>query len=261
MLRSVREYDRVLAVDAGKAPRLPDFADKESDDSSADEKLKKVKRKKKKKKKKDKASDDDSDSSVESDGKVDDLQMSVEELQKLSRNPREVLLKKLGDRKKKPKFKLPKNAKYMVAAPLLAKCYATQGSNVYKTIYEIAEKKGLLTHPMMDLVLCYCRSVDQFVMEEGGNALDSEGLEMMMRKIYGWWKATETVSCRADWEKPAGGKPGWESKVDESLMKEYDFTLPRDDTSLSLDGADKEVGGRLKNRALITKHLSSASKG
>ena len=157
-------------------------------------------------------------------------------------------------------MKLPKGTKMKVAKKLLARFFATPGATVYKGFYEWASRKGALkSHHVVD-ALPFAKTADTMVGDPRVNLLDSESLELVMRKLYAVMKAYEEVTCEADWSRPANAKATWESKVREDLIPEYDFLVYDGTYDFADDVADAEVGQRLKSRALITKHLTGHKK-
>eukprot|EP00972_Heterocapsa_arctica_P076194 11241308-Heterocapsa_arctica.AAC.1 len=77
----------------------------------------------------------------------------------------------------------------------------------------------------------------------------------MCRRIYALKKAFENVKTANDWRQPKGaGAAKWKSKVRWDLANEIDIRALSGDVE-SLPGIDKELQGRLKERALLNKYV------
>ena len=85
--------------------------------------------------------------------------------------------------------------------------------------------------------------------------VNEEAVELMVRKLWGFIKSFDAVQARRDWEVPKGGAPrGWTSKVNFEVLPEYDV-MTASDLLPQTTGTDGELRRRLKERALLQKHL------
>jgi hypothetical protein len=261
MLDAARAYDEVVAKDSGKErPSIGARLGLGDDDEEEVEKSKRQRRRDKRRKKKKNKRDalDSSDSEPTSDEGSDQDAEQMTRLKELARNPREVLMKKLeANPNPKYAFRLPKNTKAHVARTLLAMFFASPGGTVYKGFLEWAEKRGAKDHPEVLAALPFAKTADRMILETPDRGLlESESIELIMRKVYGVMKRLDRVRVRGDWEKPSGSGNGWVSKEDLSIQKEIDFLGPEED-GFTLEAVDTELGKRLKAKALIAKHLNA----
>ena len=85
------------------------------------------------------------------------------------------------------------------------------------------------------------------------------GCEIIARRIYALKKAFENVRNAIDWRQPkgvAGSK--WKSKVRWDFANEIDLRALSGEVE-ALPGVDKELQGRLKDRAFLMKHVGQAA--
>ena len=89
--------------------------------------------------------------------------------------------------------------------------------------------------------------------------INSEATELMTRKLFGTMKAFGEVKSRKDWEAPKGGGPkGWKSRVNQDVLKEHD-SLGDDPLLIIIPGTEGELRSRLKEQALLRKHLAGST--
>jgi len=257
LLARLKEHQDVLADDQGTdkkilkdAPEKKKHKDKKKEsglvDDSDDEDaaLKGVK-------------DSDEDSESESDS---EYAVTLEHLKREARNPRKVLLKRLEKVKKKVPWRLKHGFKTRVGPTMLAKYYSN-GGNMVRGVQSWIQRKGLKGCPTAENMLPVARSCDKMVMDLDApdDIINSELLELLLRQLYGTFKAFERVKGKTDWDRPAGdNKKSWVSKVNQTMLDEFNF-LVEDDEEPTVPGVDKELSGRLKLRALLNKNLTSIS--
>ena len=93
--------------------------------------------------------------------------------------------------------------------------------------------------------------------ENDGGIINLETVEVLARKMYGGQLSFSRVKERADWEKPKNAPAQWRSKFAPQLAEEYDIAAVDAEDVAPVDKADRGVQSRLKNRALVSKHLGS----
>ena len=236
------------------------------------ERVEEQKDRKKKKKKKDKDFDSSSDSdgpppiasdvsSDSDDDKSDDVSLSIEQLKQESRNPRKVVLRRLSALSKKTQWRLKHGLKERVAPTLVARAYK-RGGSVLKLVLQFILDHHLEGCPDWEPLKTVARSMDKMIMDPNcsdDSVINSEILELLARKIYGHLKGYERVKTKDDWRRPSSASnKAWTSLVNTALIKEYD-QLEDDELIPDIAGADSEVRGRLKTKALFNKHAAPSS--
>ena len=93
------------------------------------------------------------------------------------------------------------------------------------------------------------------------NAINTEGVEIICRRLHGIRRAFGNVKRQADWKQPRGqGGQKWKSKVNWELCDQYDIRA-LDAEELIIPDADEEVRHRLERMALFQKYLDKANVG
>jgi hypothetical protein len=266
LLARLKEHKVVLAEDQGSAKKGPGASPGAASDIE-------IANKKKKKHKKGKGSllvdDSDDEDSAEKGEKTDsdeastsesdaDYAVTLEHLKREARNPRQVLLKRLEKVKKKVPWRLKHGFKTRVGPTMLAKYYAN-GGNMVRGVQAWIQRKGLKGCVTAENMLPVARSCDKMVMDLDApdDIINSELLELLLRQLYGTFKAFEKVKQRTDWERPASANnKTWVSRVNQTMIDEFNF-LVEDDEEPSVPGVDKELSGRLKLKALLNKNLTT----
>jgi len=106
-------------------------------------------------------------------------------------------------------------------------------------------------------MLLMCMVLDKSLLEDP-NYVNTERCEIVCRRIYALKKAFDGVRSASDWRQPKGAAASkWKSKVRWDLANEIDMRALAAETE-SLPTVDKELQGRLKERALLTKYVENA---
>jgi len=222
----------------------------------------KVEKVKKKKKKSDEDEDEnDSDSEDEADvssgdGSDFELKSDMARLEDEAKNPRTEMLKKLRSLKKRVTWRLAGGRRARVAPRYLARLYSGASTAVEKIRKWIA-KKDLKGCAAAEALLQLAYLLDRMVKERNHEMVNLESVEVICRRMYGTQLSYKNVRDRADWERPKNLPNGhkWASKVTPELLAEYDVLKEDEEDVPAITPADREVRGRLKQRALLSKHL------
>jgi hypothetical protein len=154
---------------------------------------------------------------------------------------------------------LPANVEERVAAPLLVQIFSVHPSATAMANRWVQEKELQRNHVAHEMLLM-CMVLDKSLMGPA-DFVTSEGCEIMCRRIYALKKAFENVKTANDWRQPKGaGAAKWKSKVRWDLANEIDIRALAGDVE-SLPGIDKELQGRLKERALLNKYVDQVTAG
>ena len=125
-------------------------------------------------------------------------------------------------------------------------------------IFKIIEKKQLTGCREADTSRTAAKGRNTPMLDDSqpDDIVNSELFELLCRRIYGSSQGVSTVQTQADWERPSGSNPkAFNSKINFGLIKEFDLLDDDDDVS-SEPAANREIRGRLKDRALFSKHTS-----
>ena len=202
--------------------------------------------------------DDTTSSSATSDDdeEAEELKRELDQMKRLARSAKRELLRKVKRHKRKVPWALPRGYAKRLAPTFLLGAYK-DGKTVIDLIEKFGDKKDLTGHHLYDTLLLVARAIHEKVMDEAEpEMINSEATELLVRKLYGTIKAFDLVESCKDWEVPKGGAPrGWKSKVNYDVIREYD-SLADDSLGVAVPASGAELRRRLKDQALLRKHLS-----
>ena len=202
--------------------------------------------------------DDKAAEGADDDDGEEEIRQELEQMKRLARSAKKEMLRKAARYRRKVPWKLPRGWKKRLALPFLLHAHR-DGKSVTELILRLEEAKELKGHPNLDVMKALARALDLKVMDEAArDMVNEEAVELMVRKLWGFIKSFDAVQSRKDWETPKGGAPrGWKSKVNFEVLAEYDV-MTASDLLPQTTGTDGELRRRLKERALLQKHLSGA---
>ena len=173
------------------------------------------------------------------------------------RDPRERVLEQLEGLKPAVDWSLPANVSERVAPPLLVQIFSTHPSATQVAQRWVQDKQLERNHVAHEMLLM-CMVLDKSLLSVR-DFVNTEGCEIIARRIYALKKAVENVRAVNDWRQPKGAAGSkWKSKVRWDLANEIDLRALSGELE-ALPGVDKELQGRLKDRALLTKYVEQAA--
>ena len=173
------------------------------------------------------------------------------------RDPRERVLEQLEGLKPAVDWSLPANISERVAPPLLVQIFSTHPSATQMAQRWVQDKQLERNHVAHEMLLM-CMVLDKSLLSVR-DFVNTEGCEIIARRIYALKKAFENVRNANDWRQPKGAAGSkWKSKVRWDLANEIDLRALSGEVE-ALPGVDKELQGRLKDRALLTKYVDQAA--
>ena len=118
----------------------------------------------------------------------------------------------------------------------------------------MAEKELETCHAAQEYLLL-CMILDK-LLKNNEDMINSEGAEIICRRLHGLQLAFAEVRRLSDWKQPKGqAGQKWRSKVQWDLCAQYDVRS-LDEQELQIPAADEEVRLRLEKKALFNKHLT-----
>ena len=154
-------------------------------------------------------------------------------------------------------WSLPANVSERVAPPLLVQIFSTHPSATQMAQRWVQDKQLERNHVAHEMLLM-CMVLDKSLLSVR-DFVNTEGCEIIARRIYALKKAFENVRNASDWRQPKGAAGSkWKSKVRWDLANEIDLRALSGEVE-ALPGVDKEFQGRLKDRALLTKYVDQAA--
>ena len=165
------------------------------------------------------------------------------------RDPRERILEQLQGLKPTVDWSLPANISERVAPPLLVQIFSTHPSATQMAQRWVQDKQLERNHVAHEMLLM-CMVLDKSLLSVR-DFVNTESCEIIARRIYALKKAFENVRNAHDWRQPKGAAGSkWKSKVRWDLANEIDLRALSGEVG-ALPGVDKELQGRLKDRALL----------
>ena len=203
--------------------------------------------------------DEEAEGGDDRDDGEEEMRQELEQMKRLARSAKKEMHRKAARYRRKVPWKLPRGWKKRLALPFLLHAHR-DGKSVSELILRLEETKDLKGHPNLDVMKALARALDLKVMDEAAKEMvNEEAVELMVRKLWGFIKSFDAVQARRDWEVPKGGAPrGWKSKVNFEVLSEYDV-MTASDLLPQTTGTDGELRRRLKERALLQKHLHGAA--
>ena len=190
-------------------------------------------------------------------GATSGSEIAVGALRDALRDPREKVLEQLEGIKSKVEWSLPANVSERVAPPLLVQVFSQHPSCSAMASRWIQEKQLERNHVAHEMVLV-CMVMDKSLLSNQ-DFVNTEGCEILARRIYALKKAFENVKNANDWRQPKGaGAAKWKSKVRWDLANEIDLRALTGDME-SIPSVDKELQARMKERALLHKYVDQAA--
>ena len=171
------------------------------------------------------------------------------------RDPHERVLEQLEGLKPAVDWSLPANVSERVAPPLLVQIFSTHPSATQMAQRWVQDKQLERNHVAHEMLLM-CMVLDKSLLSVR-DFFNTEGCEIIARRIYA--NAFENVRNASDWRQPKGAAGSkWKSKLRWDLANEIDLRALSGEME-ALPGIDKELQCRLKDRALLTKHVGQAA--
>eukprot|EP00972_Heterocapsa_arctica_P038865 5726972-Heterocapsa_arctica.AAC.1 len=151
---------------------------------------------------------------------------------------------------------MPANLTEGAAPPFLMQIFSAHPSAAAMAQRWAQEKQLERNHVAREMILM-CMVLDKSLMSDK-DFVNSEGCEIISRRIYALKKAFEQVRTAGDWRQPRGAAASkWKSKVRWDLANEIDMRALSGEVE-SLPGVDKGLQTRLKESALLSKHVDQA---
>ena len=180
----------------------------------------------------------------------------VARLKEALRDPRERVLGQLERYQKDAQWTLPGNLSEKVAPHLLLQIFSVYPSAAAMGNRWIQDKQLERNHVAHEMLLM-CMVLDKSLLEDP-NYANTESCEIICRRVYALKKAFEAVRTANDWRQPKGAQASkWKSKVRWDLANEIDMRALCAETE-SLPAVDRELQGRLKERALLSKYVDNS---
>ena len=162
------------------------------------------------------------------------------------RDPRERVLEQLEGLKPAVDWSPPANVSERVAPPLLVQIFSTHPSATQMAQWWVQDKQLERNHVAHEMLL-RCMMLDKSLLSVR-DFVNTEGCEIIARRIYALKKAFENVRNASDWRRPKGAAGSkWKSKVRWDLANEIDLRALSGEVE-ALPGVDKELQGRRKDR-------------
>jgi hypothetical protein len=172
------------------------------------------------------------------------------------RDPKEKLIENLEKLTGTVSWRLPAGSSQRVAPSFLVKVFKNHGSVTSFTHKLIADKQ-IDKHPVAKELRTLSMVIDRFVVEQP-TFLETQGCEMLARRLYAIKRAFREVHHLGDWKAPKGAGAGkWRSKIRWDLAEEIDWqTLEAEDEDVP--EVELELQARVKDKFLMAKALGSA---
>ena len=188
----------------------------------------------------------------------DKVGFQAELLKESLRDPRAKVLDQL-ERHTPNGWEVPGNLSERVAPHLLQQIFANHPSAASHATRWIQDKQLERNHVAHEMMLL-CMVLDKSLLDDK-NYISTQACEIVCRRVYALKKAFEGVKCAADWRQPKGAAASkWKSKVRWDLANEIDMRAVLGDTD-ALPAVDRELQGRLRDRALMSKYIEGAAAG
>jgi hypothetical protein len=144
------------------------------------------------------------------------------------------------DAKKALKMKLPLGLQEHVGPTMVARSYK-KGRSMTTEWDEWLERKGLKRSSIAPEIKILTRSMDADVKDRNSRCLEMESFEVRGRRLYGFSRSFQNVTCESDWRKPAGpNSKGWKSKVQWGFLDLYDVPALEKE-GIAIEKVDEEA--------------------